>query len=273
MKNHLNLDWVTKGYFFDHKEIEQTPDWMKWLEIFENAKKGNFSNTSNLVDILVNTKDPVLERMCCLLIGDAGSEKTMHQVLEFSKSKLTYHDPLDLYTAMDICNALAACGKLSYIEHILGVYRFFLSVSASDIHLLSLDISSVLEKKWDTISSPIKNENDFPIYKQIVTDRVDELAKAFGSKSTNVFLGDLYCVRNVAEQMLQHLGNSDFESAMHSVFRRKIEASTGINCDCFFKESKFKPLDAAAVLERFLDSDYSTKFMPGKRYFFGNQIP
>jgi hypothetical protein len=60
---------------------------------------------------------------------------------------------------------------------------------------------------------------------------------------------------------------------MQPFYRRRFEASTGIDCSGFYKDRNFQPLTAAAILEDFLESPEVARYEEGVRYFFGHRIP
>ncbi|NJK31974.1 MAG: hypothetical protein HC927_05885 [Deltaproteobacteria bacterium] len=60
---------------------------------------------------------------------------------------------------------------------------------------------------------------------------------------------------------------------MRVFFRRRFEASTGIDCSEFYSDGEFFPLVAAARLEAWIDSPEADRYEPGVRYFFGHRIP
>jgi hypothetical protein len=86
-------------------------------------------------------------------------------------------------------------------------------------------------------------------------------------------MGQELHVPEIARLLLRNLGTSHFEEATQWLLRRRFEASTGINCTSFFKEERFQPLTAAAVLEEFLSSSEATKFVRSHKYFFGWPVP
>ncbi|NVB40421.1 hypothetical protein G6O69_21455 [Pseudenhygromyxa sp. WMMC2535] len=58
--------------------------------------------------------------------------------------------------------------------------------------------------------------------------------------------------------------------------RRRFEAATGIDCRAMFDpkvKGRWRPLQAAAIAERFLASPEAERYEDGVRYFFGHRIP
>jgi hypothetical protein len=90
-----------------------------------------------------------------------------------------------------------------------------------------------------------------------------------------VFQGRPLDIGKLAEDMLDILRSRArrFELPAFATLRHRFEASTGIDCRAFYKNDDVQPLAAAEILERFLESGAAARFVPGKRYFFGHEVP
>jgi hypothetical protein len=106
-------------------------------------------------------------------------------------------------------------------------------------------------------------------YRAAVLARRDELAEALGSERALVFHGELLSVTRVAARLLE----AARRPAFRTLYRRRFEAMTGIDCSPFYVRRQFQPLTAAALVEGFLEGPRAAEFRPGARYFFGHRIP
>ena len=55
--------------------------------------------------------------------------------------------------------------------------------------------------------------------------------------------------------------------------RHKLEATIGWNLSSCYKKSILNPLAATAELEEIEETVDLSKFVPGRRYFFGHPVP
>ncbi|QRK11042.1 hypothetical protein JQX13_13790 [Archangium violaceum] len=110
-------------------------------------------------------------------------------------------------------------------------------------------------------------------YEDRVLERYEELKRKFGTDQVILLHGERFSVVSVARRLLRSLNGSDFERAKRPFYRRRFEASTGIDCSPFYKDGEFQPLTAAAILEDFLESPEAARYEEGVRYFFGHRIP
>ncbi|MFP2927201.1 hypothetical protein ACLESO_18780 [Pyxidicoccus sp. 3LG] len=134
-------------------------------------------------------------------------------------------------------------------------------------------LSSILEPEWGPLSR-FPKEDDLIEYEDRVLERYEELKQRFGTDQVILLHAERFSVVSVARRLLSSMSNhSDFEMAKRPFYRRRFEASTGIDCSPFYKDEQFQPLTAAATLEDFLESPEAARYEEGVRYFFGHRIP
>jgi hypothetical protein len=88
-----------------------------------------------------------------------------------------------------------------------------------------------------------------------------------------VFFGEVLHVPEVARELLGRLERSHENEATQPQLRRRLEASTGVDCSSFFENRGFRPLTAATMLETMLESGSLDRYVAGRRYFFGFPVP
>lgn len=114
-------------------------------------------------------------------------------------------------------------------------------------------------------------------YAALVNERMLELANQAGSDEVAVFGGELLDMERQLWRMrkaLVHRGGSGWiDWGPFLLWRRKFEPITGMDCSSFYSATgEFKPLNAAAVLERYIEDHPHPGFVPGQRYFFGQRV-
>ncbi|MBZ4420403.1 hypothetical protein [Myxococcus sp. RHSTA-1-4] len=138
--------------------------------------------------------------------------------------------------------------------------------------VVPLQISTLLEPEWGPLSQ-FPKEDELIEYEDRVLERYEELKKKFGTDQVILLHGERFSVVSVAQRLLRGLDGDDFARAMRPFYRRRFEASTGIDCSGFYKGEQFQSLTAAAILEDFLESPEAARYEEGVRYFFGHRIP
>lgn len=266
-----SIDWEGQGYFgcpsIDARDITSKLSldnpWLSWLALFEQAKQGDFANLSFLLDLYNQSDSPVFRRTCAILLGDAASFSDLEVLTDELRSPT---EPDDYEAMIDYCNIISARGRLADVPLLSSVYIEYAEIEDADI--IPVYISNLLEPEPGDISDPseLSSLGDF---KAIVLNRYNELAKFFGTDQVLVYGGEQFSVRRLASMILSAASESYFPMD----YRRKFEASTGINCSHFYKGGSFQPLAASAIAEAFLDSLEADRYEDGVRYFFGHRIP
>jgi hypothetical protein len=267
----IDLRWNVDGYFFDDSIKEPSTHWSSWLEIFREARSGNFRRTPELLDIWLATDSHLLRRACALLAGDAGTGEAIHRVVQLSNRGLSVDTVLEDHHGLGLTDACVTDGRLVHIAAVLDALEF--NFGSRDFRFATVQMSRVLERDWETIFEPPRREAEFPAYRHLVEETVRSLSQRLGSPMERVHLAEPWHVPNFARLLLRHLGRGYFEGVVQQDLRRHFEASTGIDCRHFFIEGGFQPLAAAATLEAFLDSPDADRYLPGRKYFFGHLVP
>ncbi|NJK31977.1 MAG: hypothetical protein HC927_05900 [Deltaproteobacteria bacterium] len=133
----------------------------------------------------------------------------------------------------------------------------------------------MLEPKWGPAADYPQHDTleEFLAYEAGVNTVYAEVLTKIGDERLPVAFGEVFGVRQLVERYLEHLGNTPWECMMQPFFRRRFEATTGIDCSEFYVDRSFLPIVAAARLEAWLDSPDAERYEPGVRYFFGRRIP
>lgn len=265
--------WNDRGYFVpaapaDDPLLQKVGDvhfWMEAQEILARAKAGDFERLERLLDIRQATAGShLLPWVCAQILGDAGTPSCFSRILR------EMDDSVDPNMTGAFCHALEAWGSLSAVPAIVQAYdRGF---GAQIMDAVPLLLSSLLEPEWGPLSK-FPKEDELIAYEDRVLERYEELKKQFGTDQLILLHGERFSVVSVARRLLRGLNGSDFERAKRPFYRRRFEASTGIDCSPFYKDGEFQPLTAAAILEDFLESPEAARYEEGVRYFFGHRIP
>jgi hypothetical protein len=262
------FDWEDRGYFgvpttpVDRKLPDDlmTDPWLTWEVAFARAKTGDFGLLPALIPVYHACADPICEYVYGTLLGDAGTAACFEAIIRELESSHSFE------LTLDFCDALAARGKLADVPILLHAYEGVYTIQDADF--IARNISDLLEQEPDIIFDP-SLVNSYDQYYTVVMNRYKELTDHFGTNQLLVFKGERFGVVSLAKRMLERLGRTTFEE----IWRRKFEASTGIECTNFYQEKELKPLSAAAIVEAFLESPDVEKYEDDVRYFFGHRIP
>ena len=260
-----HLDWEAEGYFTPSRYAPTEPDTphggdpaSRLRDALLDAKRGNFSRVRATAEALGPALDPALWELACTVIGDAGPDGCFRAV----RKAIQTDDELDL--TIELCEALAARGSLSDIPLLLSAYVG--NAELRDASVIPTYISMIM---GDDIVAP-EHPSEVPAYRRLTLEYYHALAAQHGSTDVLLCRGKLLSAENLAYLLL-----ADLEAPLCFLpfWRRRFEATTGIDCSSFYHERRLQPLTAAAIIERFLESDRVARFLPGVRYFFGHRIP
>ncbi|AGC44061.1 hypothetical protein MYSTI_02745 [Myxococcus stipitatus DSM 14675] len=261
------LDFQRRGYFGatsvppdapPPRNWKRTP-WYGWAFAFARAKKGDFGALPHLLPLLEEDLGGTFEQAACILLGDAGPS----DIFASLKETLKRHEGYDL--SFYAAEAIASRGKLGDVPLLVAFHRA--------THNLP-DIPSVPEMLSDILHPegllPLPDEfESVDDYCRMVERRWKELAERFGTTDVCLWLGEPTSTRRMAKSIVAKAREPYFPFS----YRRKFEASTGIDCSAFYKADRsFQPLSASAIAEDFLASPRSAPFLDGTRYFFGNPL-
>ena len=226
----------------------------------EKAKRGDFSDISELVDLYDAADSWLLSAAYIALLGDTGTPAAFDRVLPIVQARVepTYQ--------VDLSVALTVWGKLWVVPSILvgleGLEGF------QDAEDIPPALSEMLEETPGPIADAADHERKDE-YRAIVLSRYEELKGRFGIDDVMVLRGDRFGVPRLAGLMLAELSAGRLDLYL----RRRFEASTGIDCSAFYQNETLRPLAATAVIEKFLENPTGTKYEDGVRYFWGHRIP
>ncbi|WPB81631.1 hypothetical protein KYC5002_21240 [Archangium violaceum] len=269
MEKHISrngIDWESKGYFIDtHLSPDfpapADPDanlWRLWLEIFEQAKHGRFTQLSKLLPAYKQGRRSwLLGEACLYLLGDAGSQDCLHAVVQEMQN-------CSSYTKVQLCIPLAGWGSLSVVPLLASTFEA--NSQVEDAELIPEQLSLLLEQ--DGALKEASQLEPAARYRERVMARYSELRRRFGTDQVPILGGEPFSVGALARHMLDQISTGQ---RLDSELRHKFEATTGIDCSDFYKGG-FQPLTTAAIIEEFLASPQRAKFQEGVRYFFGHRL-
>lgn len=269
--------WQALGYNFespamtdfDAQSDRLLNSWDVLLSVLAAAKSGHFSGVDRLIQNIVDAQDWVLLRASAELLGDAGSSACMKLALQRLGSLV--FEPQNFVLQTEFCRSLWCSQWLWTVPVILDVHRRIndrVESSTLRVHmdkLLGRNLSAQL-------SAGILTDEG---YAQAVLDGHQDLRARFGSDEVPVFQGELYGVNLLARYFLNALQSSESSNGYDCIdYRHRFEAATGIDCRIMFDANGVtQPMNAMSIVEQFLESVDVVNYLPGRRYFFGHEIP
>ncbi|HYO52227.1 hypothetical protein [Archangium sp.] len=269
MKKHIyqeGIDWESEGYFIDTRLSSDVPSsadpdanlWRLWLDVFEQAKRGRFTQVPKLLPAYrQGRRSWLLGEACLYLLGDAGGPDCLQAVIQEMQN-------CSSYTKIQLCIPLAGWGSLSIVPLLASVFEAHSEVEDAD--LIPEQLSLLLEEDH-TLKDASQTESAAR-YRELVMARYSELKQQFGTDQVPVLSGEPFSLESLARRMLRQISAG---RRLDPELRHKFEAMTGIDCSDFYK-SGFQPLTTAAILEDFLASPQRAKYQEGVRYFFGHRL-
>ena len=264
------VDWEDRGYFayldtalpVQTNAARGTPEghYSQWLDALRCARQGDFSRIPPLVTICASDTHPVCRRLSAELIGDAGPGACVDAVAHRLAGGTDNFE-----VTLSWCRVLLRRARLADIAVVLDAYERVATVP--DAGIIPVLISDCLETDSDL--SDAEEFDSLSSYRSAVQERCRELVDRWGSDQVMVFGGEPAGVRQLAQKMLDRLREPDFPAEM----RRRFEVATGIDCTSFYHDGALQPLQAAALLEAFLEDKNAQRFEDNVRYFFGHPIP
>lgn len=235
------------------------PHWTRWQQIFDAARQGEFQRTPALIELFGHYEE-TLEGAASYLIGFAGSDDCLEQVLDFVRK------PPFLTTHVDMCEALALTGRLAYVPQIVETYMGLLEAGRPDLEVIPIRLRYLLGDP-DGVLGDDKPAQEF---RKNALARCQALIERFGSDQVSVFQGETVTPQSCAERMLSDAKSGN--GLMIAPQRLILEAYTGFDCSGCFENSSVQLLGAAAVAEEFLSRSDAAGFETGARYFFGHRV-
>lgn len=265
------LDWTSRGYSASPTPADDperaadrdAPRWEQLEAIVEQAKRGDFSGVPRVLD-LYPAGDALFRFTCCKVLGDAGTPACFERMLH------EMHTEVDPEKSLDFIRAFHERGRLSDVPVIVDEYDKFHGFESANV--LPMYLSDLLEREWGPVAER-PSEDDLDSYEAMVLERHKALKEQLGNDDVVVRHGAVFSVARLARRMLERLAIDHETAVFHYKSRRLFEANTGIDCSSFYKNGGFQPLQAAVLLERFLQGVEAARYEDGVRYFFGHRIP
>jgi HEAT repeat protein len=264
---HNFLDWKKLGYHAfpigpdtpGYVSAEDAALWDEFSGILAQARAGEFTRLPEIITLYDDSESWLISAAYICLLGDAGDTALMKTVMDITKA---VEDP---DYVVDMCRVLASWGSLSAVPLMLESWVNL--EGYDDREDIALGLSELLEPEPGPIAKP-GDDMDGEAYSALVAQACARIREVHGADTDIVLRGEPLWMRGLAMRMLGDLATGQLDP----VWRHKFEAGTGIDCKAFFDDGRPNPLEAAAVLERFLEDPRSSGFETGARYFFGNRL-
>lgn len=268
--------WDGLGYHFASEPpadfdaaqaLHSSNPWMVVAAVLDRVKKGDFSTISKLENCLREPVDWVLTHACAELLGDAGPSSVLQQVMHDFRGEMI--DRNDTLYQRELAYSASHSGLLWTIPIVLDVYCY--SANRSELDLLPALLSLVIESDFGPVASP-RQADSVDTYHTLVMAQYERLRDKYGSSNVSLRYGEPVSVRKLARRLYDNLRAPKAPLRVVRQERHYFEAATGVDCRAFFVDGKLRALDAAAIVEEFLERD-ADKYRDGVRYFFGHPIP
>ncbi len=262
------LNWEGGGYFACPvpsekakipKDISADP-WLLWQLAYDRARKGDFGLMPELIEAYKRSSNPLFNFASSTLLGDAGTSPCFAAAIE--ELERSHDFEMDLAFG----DMLASRGRLADALLILKVYEQVAPIADADF--LCRNLSDMLEPVHGVLRDPARSSS-LKRYRARVLARYNRLVERLGTDQALVFKGERFGVVRTARRILKYVRQPLFDP----VWRRKFEASTGIDCSTFYQNGQLQPLGVAVLIEEFLESPKIKLYEDRARYFFGHRIP
>ncbi len=262
------LDFTATGYFSEMFSRErprrpldpQAAQWEVWEHTLGAAVHGDFGGVPALLAAHEHYTDYLLRYNAALLLEDMITDAALVTLRE---RMTAWDDPL---LRVDACHILATVGRLSDVPTILDTYEHLRGFDEADT--VTIRLSWLLEPELGEICLPeptVSNRD----YRALVLARCEAVRKVVPDPHATVFLGAPFSVPRLADAMLRAARGGRLDPE----WRQRFEAAAGIDCSPFYVDKWFRPLRAAAMLEDFLAGLDQSRYLEGRRYFFGRPVP
>ena len=224
------------------------------------ARRGSFELVSRVArEIIGETDDFILHHVACDFVADAGSAADLETLVQ----KLS---GTDLFlTGLHLATGLTSRGRLADIPAVFGFYERYRKLP--DTEILRLDLNILLCEPSAPFDEPSGDEG-WAEYRAAVAARYFGLWNEFGTNLIHIYYGRPFEIGRVAEVILSDIR----EGILAGTDRRLFEVTTGISCSEWFTNEKPNFLQAAADVERFMESGIATSRLPGQRAFMGHPL-
>ena len=259
MMRDVVLDWLGAGYDAisapDHSHVSAALNdgWLLVQEAVAHARRGSGELVHVLGSTIVaNTRDVLLHRIACEIVGDAGSAADLERLVSVL-------DNASFGQRLDIARALASRGRLLDVPVVFGVYEQ--AREHPDTEILRLAVNWLIFDPDELSEVP----DDWHGYRLCVGRRYFDLWNEFGTNLVHIHHGYRFDIQRIAESMLDDLREGLLDADDRHVF----EVTTGMSCSAWFNEGQTNYLRAASDLEHFIDSGKGANYPGGQRAFMG----
>lgn len=262
------INWTEKGYFGCQNINKEFPavlkekPWYSVLIAISKAKKGGVYDVNRLLEIADKEISGILDKVCSQVFGDMGSDSCFQELIRIISTNENYD------FTFQVCEALVTRGRLRDVSILLNALDA--NKDIRDAVIIPVYIRRMLDFGDYSFSVDPKADG-LKIYRKSVESRVMMLCDHFGNDEVCIWRGDIFSIERVAHWTMDWAPNKALPFPMD--VRRRLEATSGIDCSQFYHEGIFQPLAAMALAEKILDSNLIEDLKPGNRYFFGHQIP
>lgn len=236
--------------------------WELWVATLSRARKGDVSWVPNLLDVYQKSQDPVLDRQCAYLIGDAAPGSMVAQIRDLIAASLIPGDAYDPQFSTDMAYVLFSGMRLGDIPLMLDIYQDGIGYEGTEI--IEVYMSRLLGDVYlDGEASSLESDSN------TVRKRYAQLISEYDTGDLLIWNGRPFSVPDFSRSAV-----ADIQSISTPItWRHTFESATGIDCRAFFEGGVFQPLAAVVTVEEFLNGPELARFKPGVRYFFGHPIP
>lgn len=243
-------------------DLEGLAEWQTLADRVVEAMHGQFAAIATLREQYQRDADWVRHGAYVKLLGDAGPDDVLEQLHQELRAGAT------VFERYDLAETLFYWGRLDVVPTLVELWRD--DYTFQDSYYIPPRLALLLYEEPGVL-------DDFPVdgppakadaLRKRVLARHAELRDRLGGHAF-VFRGRLLDVEHVARRALADLAEGTLDPEM----RHKLEAMTGIDCSGFYVDGTLHPLAAAVVLEGFLAGPSPSRFVAGRRYFFGHPVP
>ncbi|WNG14691.1 hypothetical protein [Cystobacter fuscus] len=272
-----DLDWAANGYRvslppdispLSRQALTHSNPGIIFIAVLERAKQGDFEKLPLIVNCLRRTENAVLWGAGTELLGDAGSPRTIEQVLEQFRGAL--FEERQWHISLGMCGMMHQSLLLWTVPIMLALYLE--SCERRQLKWVEFAVARMLEEETEWGKGVLHRTTGEEFIRTAV-EKYHSLRQRLGTDDTGVLHGRPFSVRQLAQLMHAQAAEGNPSGVLMRNERHGFEASTGRDCRSFFKNERPRALAIAAQMELFLGSSEADRFEPGRRYFYGHPLP
>lgn len=273
------FSWSERGYHWaspppidllDESSLRHADPWICIASHLEHTKAGHAPPLGPLIRFTTAQYAPAIISACLDLLADAGTEEDALLLVD------VMHD--ESRASYDRLAAASACVHTGFTWAADALLELWRGCKIRDRGAVSFLLSELLEEELEDEEVPVATFEGFDSddeYVEFVKERLESLRATLPSTSAPIYHGREFEVIGFARYFQKRLEAPDADpptwAGFHN-FRRRFEATTGLDCTQFYVDGDFKPLSARVVVDEFLESANGWQFTPGRRYFWGRAI-